>query len=68
MLPHSHKFLCTCGCGVPIAELDGNRLIFRKRVGGVWHVLVLVLPLEALVHSYYENANLDKSDSVAYPG
>ncbi len=44
MLRDSEKLLCACGCRVPIVEMDDNRLIFRKRVNGVWHFLVVVLP------------------------
>ena len=44
MLRESEKLLCACGCRVPIVEMTENRLMFRKRVNGVWHFLVVVLP------------------------
>ena len=53
MMPGTHKLFCSCGggCRVPIAEQDGNRLTFRKRVNGVWHVLVLTLPVDTMLDS-----------------
>jgi len=44
MLQTSKKLLCDCGCGVPLVLIVENRLIFRKRVHGVWHDLTIVLP------------------------
>ena len=46
MLDTSEKLLCACGCGVPIVEKMSNpdRLLFRKRVNGSWHFIVIPLP------------------------
>jgi len=46
MLRESEKLLCACGCRVPIVEKMDNpdRLIFRKRVNGTHHFIVITLP------------------------
>ncbi len=46
MLDTSEKLLGACGCGVPIVEKleRPNRPLFRKRVNGSWHFLVIPLP------------------------